>query len=194
MEIYHWITKSSGLLAFQAGPLSKSPAEAFIFPAGIPSRNQKVIIGSVNSILRPPQTPFLTMQTYGLRRKSLLEGVTWLPRPCPIPRGLMPWIEGNALSGFLSSTMIPLTLYLLTTLQASKTWALLVIRFLLLISGQAFISYNNHPIDLVATVEAYHRVTVIRLARLLTLSAYLKNNRRLQVTRSARSSHVSQPD
>ena len=83
----------------------------------------------------------------------------------PAPKELMLWIERNAPSGFLLSTMILLTLYLLTTLQASETWALLVIRFLLLISGQVFISYNNYPIDLVATVEAYHRVTVIRLIR-----------------------------
>ena len=41
-----------------------------------------------------------------------------------------------------------------------------------LISGRAFLSYNNHSIDLVLTVETYHRVTVVKLVRLSSLFAY----------------------
>ncbi len=60
----------------------------------------------------------------------------------------------------------------LPSLSKASAWALLAIRFPLLISGRAFSSHNDHPIDFVAIVETYHRVTVVKLVPPSSLSAY----------------------
>ena len=56
-------------------------------------------------------------------------------------------------------------------LPKSLAWALLAIKFPLLISGCVFSSYNNLPIDFVASMETYYQATVAKFVDLLSLFA-----------------------